>query len=350
MAAISRKSKPVLQRLACLQGTLVRFASHLCGQRISQEDFNKTKVKVVEASQQCLRARFEEVGSWKRAPSSAILKTKHSSSGEFMAWRGAPIRDPMLKKSGELELLNRDKLDGLVSAIALGYFPYEAMQNVALYDEGCDNGDILGYALPWLIKSQVHTGVVLTNGHPKKLELASQFSNWITNNPRLATAYVHNAFDKRIIGGQNLKPLDQKVFMIFHLGIVERPAQISKLLERRFRVMQPQDIVLLTLLLKDSRSDEILTKEHSFCLDFSKSLPGTTIYQKSLPAAVKSQLSQEGVHGQEQDYYISTFSPEDAVNLIETSGGTILTGTTSEAPVEGRGGNVTYMNFVLRKS
>lgn len=337
------------RRLPYFSATQIRSLGYFAGQQIHPDRLNEVDRKIRAVSRQHV-AECLKRGSWEDAIPSTIVPMENTSiTGQLIAWRSINPFAPVIAQDGRIRLLNSDKLDTFVHAAAVLNIPNSKSKKTLVIDEGCDNGDILGFAIPWLSQQNRSVGVVLTNGNENKLTVASKLANWLLgkeNSPEQgATSVLHNSF-RDLVDLDVDEPDIQKLFLLYHLGIVERPQIISNMVSRRIEVMGKHDIGLITMLCLDEKSAARFQSRPGY-ETYETGFEGTTTIRRKVRPKTAKVLDALGADKDDYFNYLTAMTSDAACQIIRSAGGAIVHGSTITTMTE-EGTTVRVMGLVFK--
>jgi len=303
-----------------------RKISHVAGERVSPAVLGETVAQITSTSKKCLANLLTSNGSWTEVPPSSISRLgTNLETGQLLAWRSFKPIPPKISSDGDVTLLNHDKLITFAQAAAVTALPPSNKSQVLLLDEGCDNGDILTHAVPWLRRTGKRVTITLTNGSPEKLQAASKLANWLLSKgspPEESICLLHNSFT-----GPNIADISdesiQKIFMLYHLGIVERPQQVGNMIAQRVEQMQDGDVGLVTFLKSDNDVLERLGSRPGYNLH-DTGFDETFTFRKRVRKSTAALLDQVGALEDDYYNYLTAMTPFAATNLVTQCGGRVI--------------------------
>jgi len=254
---------------------------------------------------------------------------------------GTPIK---ILPNGNLELINEDKrvlIGHLWAMIQKGEIVIQ--RNVAVINEGADNGDFLGFVIPALLSSgALAIDVSLYNGNESKLAIARAFSSLFVGSKNVST-HVFDSFHGSPAKIELLRGC-QHIHLPFRLMIVESPDRISYFLNDRVSRMRPGDILLASFLHLDRHAEDYFSKR----LFSVKRFQTHAVFEKPATHTMYDILNRSGALGSDYKMVNTAYSVEGVLQAVKQAKGVVCQMHTTSAKTD-EGYQVTTIGTILKR-
>lgn len=337
LSAVKSAKVPLFRRFFSQPSFSVRMPFRNNVSSISSKEYLKAGEQVLALSRQNMLQR--EIAAIFTSNVEGRAKEYHElesrslrPSGTSFVWLAEPVERPAFHKEGAAEVKLADKrvlLYQLAALIEKGTLPL--LSKVVMVNEGCDNGDFLGQAVPYLkSKNITDLKIVLTEPHQEKLRIAATFAACLTSKDDVYAGVV-DAF-KETPPLLARFPEHQKMFLFYRLAILHTPSMISDLVRTRLSQMRSADIGVASFLSADSTAESTMVGRYSYVKKEDKE--GSVLYSKTLFKKAIDTLKKMKVPEEDQPSYISAFRPEVVKKMIHGSGGEIVQMSTIPAKTD----------------